>query len=112
MIVVVHHLKELIGWAPSQGWGAVGVSFFFVLSGFVLTLNYQKILTYNDAGKFLWRRLVRLYPLYIVTLFISIFVIHFYKIKLDRPCYQHGGKSPTPAILVQFLVKFTLLLIP
>lgn len=83
MIVVVHHLKELIGWAPSGGWGAVGVSFFFVLSGFVLTLNYQKILTYNDAGNFLWRRFVRLYPLYIVTLFISIFVIQFYKIKLD-----------------------------
>lgn len=83
MIVVVHHLRELIGWGPKTGWGAVGVTFFFVLSGFVLTLNYQKIPTGKAAVSFLWCRIARLYPLYFVTFIISYFVIHFYNINLD-----------------------------
>lgn len=83
MIVVVHHLRTLIGWGPKTGWGAVGVTFFFVLSGFVLTLNYQNIVTCTDAVSFLWRRFARLYPLYLVTFIVSFFVIHFYNINLD-----------------------------
>lgn len=83
MLVAIHHLNELIGWAPRVGWGNVGVTFFFVLSGFVLTLNYQKFSTYHDAARFLWRRFARLYPLHVVTFLTSIIVLNFYPIKLD-----------------------------
>lgn len=83
MIVVVHHLRDLVGWGPKTGWGAVGVTFFFVLSGFVLSINYKNIVSCKDAISFLWRRFARLYPLYFLTFIVSFFVIHFYNINLD-----------------------------
>lgn len=83
LIVVVHHLRELIGWAPSGGWGAVGVTFFFVLSGFALSFNYQCFSTLNKVISFGWRRFARLYPLHFLTFLTSIFVIKTYNVNLD-----------------------------
>lgn len=77
MTVAVQHLRELIGWTPKSGWATLGVTLFFVLSGFLLTINYKKILTRQDAVKFLWRRFARLYPLYLATFFLSFAVIYF-----------------------------------
>ena len=44
--------------------GYVGVSFFFILSGFVLTWSRQ---SRDTAPSFWWRRAVRLYPNHVVT---------------------------------------------
>lgn len=46
--------------------GYVGVTFFFVLSGFVLTWATRPI----TAGQFYWRRFARVYPLYFAAIWI------------------------------------------
>jgi len=49
--------------------GYAGVTFFFVLSGFVLTLNYaDRLRTKQDVWSYAAARLARVYPLYLVTL--------------------------------------------
>lgn len=54
--------------------GFVGVSFFFVLSGFIIAYNYQYKLLENEIGKrtFWVARIARVYPLHWFTLFIAI----------------------------------------
>ena len=59
--------------------GYVGVGFFFILSGFVLALNYQKKIIDNPQfsfKNFYIARIARIYPLHILTFAIMIpFVI-------------------------------------
>ncbi len=53
--------------------GFVGVSFFFVLSGFIIAYNYQHKLEENKTDKrtFWVARIARVYPLHWLTLFIA-----------------------------------------
>jgi len=56
-------------------YGDTGVYFFFILSGFVITLNYiDKINNFRDLVDFQIRRFWRLYPTHIFVLFIVLFV--------------------------------------
>lgn len=78
LAVVVHHLQGS-GLFPSGGHtlGSAGVTFFFVLSGFVLTYGYLgRIRCPRDAASFLHRRFARLWPLHAVTLAVSAWQIH------------------------------------
>lgn len=54
--------------------GFIGVSFFFMLSGFVLSYSYRdKLLNGNMGYAQFWKaRFARIYPLHILTLLISI----------------------------------------
>ena len=54
--------------------GFVGVSFFFVLSGFIISYNYQNRLAEHITTKrsFWVARMARIYPLHWFTLFLSI----------------------------------------
>lgn len=54
--------------------GFLGVSFFFILSGFVLALNYkEKILRKEVSHREFWvSRLARIYPLHLITLLYSL----------------------------------------
>ena len=75
MLVVFHHADQasahFLG-LPGQryfGWGAYGVDFFFVLSGFVLTLHYSgRIRSLSDYGFFMQNRVARVYPLHLAIL--------------------------------------------
>jgi|ERR1035437_1208945 peptidoglycan/LPS O-acetylase OafA/YrhL len=51
----------------------LGVYLFFVLSGYVIGINYQNRSTFK-TGLYLKKRLVRLYPLYLIS-FLSILVL-------------------------------------
>jgi peptidoglycan/LPS O-acetylase OafA/YrhL len=53
-------------------YGDAGVSFFFVLSGFVLTWSYSPSV---GLGTFYWRRFARVWPLLLVTTFIAIWAL-------------------------------------
>jgi peptidoglycan/LPS O-acetylase OafA/YrhL len=58
---------RLVSWA--FGAGATGVSFFFVLSGFVLTWSARP----RDRALAFWRRRVaRIYPVHLVTLVLAL----------------------------------------
>src|SRR6059058_3042740 len=56
--------------------GDLGVSFFFVLSGFILTYNYANVFREGvpSAGykRFLWDRLTKIYPVHFLTLLIVL----------------------------------------
>jgi peptidoglycan/LPS O-acetylase OafA/YrhL len=74
--VVLFHLRLLLApWLPAAairllGQGNLAVDLFFVLSGFVIALNYGERLAgdWRATGDFLVRRLARIYPLHALIL--------------------------------------------
>jgi peptidoglycan/LPS O-acetylase OafA/YrhL len=69
--VVLYHLSPLIpkSLAPLTSIGDVAVDVFFLLSGFVIALNYTERLapstdTARGYASFLWARLARIYPVH------------------------------------------------
>src|SRR3954467_10956080 len=62
--------------APVINCGAQGVDLFFILSGFVLTWNYLDRMGESFSMKatlhFLWLRLARVWPVYLVTLHLAL----------------------------------------
>lgn len=83
--------------------GYLAVDFFFMLSGFVLTFAYQGRL---DAGwtlkEFLKARFIRLYPLYLMGLFVGV-GLRVIDVAIGRP-------SPSPAELLTLFVAGLLVL--
>jgi peptidoglycan/LPS O-acetylase OafA/YrhL len=93
MWVVLFHFRPLL-WEssprlkddlePLLNSGAQGVDLFFILSGFVLTWNYLDRMGPAWSGRatmhFLWLRLSRVWPVYLVTMHIAaawiIFTLH------------------------------------
>jgi peptidoglycan/LPS O-acetylase OafA/YrhL len=70
-----HHILNLTP-LPAAAFltlGDFGVTFFFVLSGFVLTWSAKASTT---KGTFWWRRLARIYPSHIVALAVAIPVFY------------------------------------
>ncbi|WP_366143281.1 acyltransferase [Soonwooa sp.] len=56
--------------------GSVGVSFFFILSGFILTHNYEaRFASGYNKQKFWLDRIIRIYPVHII--FLSFFALFF-----------------------------------
>lgn len=63
-----------------------GVSFFFVLSGFILAYNYREFSRDGSISRFLVARFARVWPLHLVTCVIWIgLIFHF-----DRETYFTG----------------------
>jgi peptidoglycan/LPS O-acetylase OafA/YrhL len=56
--------------------GSDWVSFFFVLSGFSLSLYYLKNQVDIDLKNFYMKRFFRVYPLYILVLLVTFFVVY------------------------------------
>lgn len=68
------------------GNGGVAVTLFFILSGFVLGLSFKKLrFTFVELARYLAKRLIRLYPVYIVLVILTaiymktIFVYQHYQ---------------------------------
>lgn len=58
--------------------GYLGVTFFFMLSGFILTYNYHskfKVLDSHSLKKFYFARFTRIYPVYLLTFLIAVPIV-------------------------------------
>lgn len=88
--VVLFHFRPLLAQAapdlsaalaPVLNCGAQGVDLFFILSGFVLTWNYLDrmgpVWSARATAHFLWLRLARVWPIYVVTLHLAMLWILF-----------------------------------
>ena len=67
--------------------GIYGVDLFFILSGFVLALNYHDrfgVITGPAYVRFLWLRLARVYPVHILVLFVFL-LFHWASLLIGRP---------------------------
>jgi peptidoglycan/LPS O-acetylase OafA/YrhL len=77
VIVVVHH--TLPGWSHSTytwrvaQFGDLGVTFFFILSGFVLSWSQLGLEKKQTTLRFLKFRFARIYPLHLIFLLITLF---------------------------------------
>ena len=88
--VVLFHYRPLLrlaspqfsdALAPVLDRGAQGVDLFFILSGFVLTWNYLERMGERFSARatvhFLWLRLARVWPIYLVTMHLALLWIIF-----------------------------------
>ena len=88
--VVLFHFRPLLAeaapgfrsaFAPVLDCGAQGVDLFFILSGFVLTWNYLDRMgdswSWRSTLHFLWLRLSRVWPVYLVTMHLAALWIIF-----------------------------------
>ncbi|MGY3128178.1 peptidoglycan/LPS O-acetylase OafA/YrhL [Agrococcus sp. UYP33] len=75
LLVVLLHFSQRFDGIPGlttvAALGYTGVTFFFVLSGFVLAWTHQRD---DTAGRFYWRRFARVWPLHALTTAIAIAV--------------------------------------
>lgn len=83
----------------------LGMTLFFVLSGFVIHYNYRKVAEegISGVGRFLWARFSRLYPLFLFVIVVDqIFGRELYR-------YATGGNSSFPTILsaLPYYLTFT-----
>jgi peptidoglycan/LPS O-acetylase OafA/YrhL len=89
--IIYTYLKQLLTFGRVGG--SLGVTFFFVLSGFLITYllflereNNGKV----DIPKFYMRRVLRIWPLYLFTIFVG-FVIYPFTEKLSGVNYNETG---------------------
>ena len=108
MVASFHYkIFDYFGFLIDNSW--MFVEFFFVLSGFVISLNYQyRISNIKDLITFQKKRFLRLYPLHFLTLILIIFLMFFEFIKE----YLTGNTGDIPVlerfVLNEFLANLLL----
>jgi peptidoglycan/LPS O-acetylase OafA/YrhL len=86
LVVVLYHLSRQSGRLPGVSdlvwYGRDGVTFFFVLSGFVLAWSYDGKRV--PAKVFLWRRFARIWPMLAVSVAASVAAYHALGTEVSR----------------------------
>jgi peptidoglycan/LPS O-acetylase OafA/YrhL len=78
LVLMAHSFRSYYFWdvpwfeKSVLDFGQIGVSVFFVISGFVLPLSLQKSYRFQDFPRFLARRFVRIEPTYLASMVITI----------------------------------------
>jgi peptidoglycan/LPS O-acetylase OafA/YrhL len=87
--------------------GYIGVSFFFILSGFILTYNYSsklRSLDRTNIKKFYIARLTKIYPIHLITFILAIPYYFFIPLKHDPILYIFQGL--TNLLLIHSWIPF------
>jgi peptidoglycan/LPS O-acetylase OafA/YrhL len=85
---------------PFLARGYLGVDFFFVLSGFIITHVYFASLaqpTRNAVQIFLWHRFIRLYPVHVTVLAALVVLVYLARVNhipLNHPQEWRGAEIP------------------
>lgn len=74
LYVLLHHLDPLAGTRlqPLLRFGQEAVIMFFLVSGFVIYFSYAKSKGGQTPGEFMWRRALRIYPIFILALGLAV----------------------------------------
>lgn len=114
--VVLHHgetIRHKFGLPNFENYsffqnGALAVSFFFVLSGFLITYLLLTEIEKTDTvslRKFYWRRVLRIFPLYYLLVFIGLIVIPVLLHFINYPNTQPYDTA-TGGVLFLFFLSF------
>lgn len=75
-VIIIPGMEALSGGRLIFNAGVVGVSFFFVLSGFILTYNYADLfregVTAAGYKRFVWDRFTKIYPVHLATMLMTL----------------------------------------
>lgn len=98
-VIVIHHSKGSFG-LDSQ-WlmdlqTAQPVSFFFVLSGFIMTYVHPSLEGRKDFSRFLIARIARIWPLHVATFLLTVILFPVY--------LRNPGGQDTPSLLLANLL--------
>lgn len=90
--------------------GEIGVDFFFVLSGFLITFLFLK--ERNDTGKidakkYFLRRTLRIWPLYFMAILIGFFGIYFSN---EAGAASYYGYKPNLVTLLTFTENYRMII--
>ena len=120
-MIVIYHIEAYDGlWGfdksnpPVLPW-ALGVSFFFVLSGFILTYIYPKLDTWTEIRHFWRARIARIWPALFVSFLLALWLLSLdweYKTGIANllmvnawipyPIYYYSYNSPSWSISTEF----------
>ena len=77
LFVVLVHYEILFGHFVIYGsFGTTALSWFFVLSGFIIAYNYPSLDSVEDYKRFYVHRFIRIYPVYFLAVLVSaLFVV-------------------------------------
>ncbi len=76
LFVVMVHYEIIFGKFVIYGsLGTSALSWFFILSGFIITYNYPSMDTISDYKKFYAHRFIRIYPIYFLSVFTAAFFV-------------------------------------
>jgi peptidoglycan/LPS O-acetylase OafA/YrhL len=97
----VEPLDGLMFWL--QTGGGLGMTMFFVLSGFVIHYNYATPMARDGASgvaEFLWARFARLYPLFFLVVLVDVLL------GSELMAYLQGNKSGEPIAAIPYFMLF------
>ena len=104
LLVFIFH----VGISSKYQTGYVGVSFFFILSGFILTYNYKltfkQELDIYEIKKFYIARIVKVYPIHILTFFLV--VPYYFLIPLKHEPILYIFQAMTNLTLIHSFIPF------
>lgn len=94
----VEHFSQHIGMGRIFDFGYVGVDFFFVLSGFIITyIHFHEIGQRNSIPRYLWRRFSRIYPIFWIILIMDIVVTSLGRVVSGNPANFEIGLADIPS---------------
>lgn len=115
-MILLHHLKGNMGVPASMPYNlqnglGFGVSFFFLLSGFIVAYNYPSLPDWQTTRLFLIKRFARLWPAHATALLFTLIIAPGYAASLVSSPAELSGRIVLVLAMVQTWIPFEWLLI-